>query len=132
MVVADAHVRNAYLTAHKEATALRKKSFPHFIELSMIYSKDCAIGADAQSIDDIIEEIVAEECEEVDTRDDCFGMDPLDKGRRELDISMSSTGNSSANSSRQKRKRSNKGGEKMQETITNALMMVGNELKGLH
>ncbi|GAB4831629.1 hypothetical protein Ancab_005640 [Ancistrocladus abbreviatus] len=64
-------------------------------------------------------------------RDDCFGMDPLDKGRREPDIFISSTRNSSTNSSRQKRKRSNKGDDKMQEAIANALMMVGNELKGL-
>ncbi|GAB4837599.1 hypothetical protein Ancab_002447 [Ancistrocladus abbreviatus] len=123
------------MVAHKEAAALRKKSFPHFIELSMIYAKDCAIGADAQSIDDIIEEVAAQEHEEVDMRDDYFGMDPFDEGRREPDISMSSTGNSignsSANSFRQKRKRSNKGDDKMQEAITNALMMVGNELKGL-
>ncbi|GAB4859781.1 hypothetical protein Ancab_011261 [Ancistrocladus abbreviatus] len=89
------------------------------------------VPQDAQSIDDIIEEVAAQEHEEVDMRDDCFGMDPLDKGRRKLDISMSSTGNSSANSSRQKRKRSNKGDDKMQEVIANALMMVGNELKGL-
>ncbi|GAB4850370.1 hypothetical protein Ancab_029674 [Ancistrocladus abbreviatus] len=104
-------------------------------ELSMIYAKDRATRADAQRIDDITEEVAAQEREEVDMRDDCFGMDPLDEGRREPDISMSSTGNrtgnSSANSSRQKRKRSNKGDDKMQEAITNALMMVGNELKGL-
>ncbi|GAB4852130.1 hypothetical protein Ancab_016320 [Ancistrocladus abbreviatus] len=97
----------------------------------MIYAKDLATGANVQSMDDIIEEATAQEYEEVDTRNDSFGMDPLDQGRRELDISMSSTRNSSANLSRQKRKRSNKGETKKQEAITNALMMVDNELKGL-
>ncbi|GAB4845982.1 hypothetical protein Ancab_024986 [Ancistrocladus abbreviatus] len=94
MVVADSHVRNAYLTAHKEAIALIKKLVLHFIELSMIYAKDHATTVDAQNIDDIIEEVAIEEHEE-------------------------------------RRKRSNKGDNKMQEAIKNALMMVGNELKGL-
>ncbi|GAB4845987.1 hypothetical protein Ancab_024991, partial [Ancistrocladus abbreviatus] len=67
--------------SHKEAIALRKKSFPHFIELSMIYAKDHATAIDAQNIDDIIEEVATKEREEVDMRDDCFGMDPLDEGR---------------------------------------------------
>ncbi|GAB4826223.1 hypothetical protein Ancab_009088 [Ancistrocladus abbreviatus] len=124
---ADTGFKAGYLN---ELERMMSEKLPNS-ELSMIYAKDRATGADAQSIDDIIEEVAAQEREEVDMRDDCFGMDPLDDGRREPNISMSSTGNSSANSSRQKRKRSNKGDDKMQEAITNALMMVGNELKGL-
>ncbi|GAB4853166.1 hypothetical protein Ancab_017351 [Ancistrocladus abbreviatus] len=92
----------------------------------IVYGQHLATGADAQSTDDIIEEVAAQECEEVDMRDDCFGMDPLDKGRQEPNMSMSSTGNSSANSSSQKIKRSSKGDDKMQEAITNVLMIVGN------
>ncbi|WRX26280.1 Myb/SANT-like domain - like 10 [Theobroma cacao] len=57
MVVADDLVWEAYIQSHKEATPFRRKSFPFFNELSIIYARDRATGKDAQTAADILEEM---------------------------------------------------------------------------
>ncbi|XP_017970223.1 PREDICTED: uncharacterized protein At2g29880 isoform X2 [Theobroma cacao] len=57
MVVADDSVWEAYIQSHKEAAPFRRKSFPFFNELSIIYARDRATGKDAQTAADILEEM---------------------------------------------------------------------------
>ncbi|XP_017976784.1 PREDICTED: uncharacterized protein At2g29880-like [Theobroma cacao] len=57
MVVADDPVWESYIQSHKEVAPFRRKSFPFFNELSLIYARDRAIGKDAQTAIDILEEM---------------------------------------------------------------------------
>ncbi|XP_031108634.1 uncharacterized protein LOC116013118 [Ipomoea triloba] len=74
MVYAEDAIWDSYLTSHKEATTFRTRSFKFYNELSAIYSKDRATGKDTQTTDDVVEEIQAEEQNDirVDTDDSAF------------------------------------------------------------
>ncbi|MBA0876567.1 hypothetical protein Goshw_006472, partial [Gossypium schwendimanii] len=43
--------------SHKEASKFKHSCFPYYDQLTSIYAKDQATGKDAQTVDDIIEEI---------------------------------------------------------------------------
>ncbi|PPD68039.1 hypothetical protein GOBAR_DD35084 [Gossypium barbadense] len=57
LVVAEDAVWNSYINSHKEASQFKHRSFPYYDQLTAIYAKDRATGKDAQTVDDIIEEI---------------------------------------------------------------------------
>ncbi|MFQ6631130.1 hypothetical protein Gotur_009844 [Gossypium turneri] len=56
MVVAEDAVWNSYITSQ-----FRHRNFRYYDQLSFIYAKDRAIGKDAQTITDVIEEIDVED-----------------------------------------------------------------------
>ncbi|MBA0840756.1 hypothetical protein Goarm_003307 [Gossypium armourianum] len=57
MVVNEDAVWNSYITIDQ----LRHHSFPYYDQLTSIYAKDRAIGKDAQTTTDIVEEIDVED-----------------------------------------------------------------------
>ncbi|KAK5825245.1 hypothetical protein PVK06_020057 [Gossypium arboreum] len=48
-------------TSHKEAAEFKHQSFPYYDQVSVIYANDRAIGKDAQTVANIIEEIDAKD-----------------------------------------------------------------------
>ncbi|MBA0871652.1 hypothetical protein Goshw_028714 [Gossypium schwendimanii] len=61
MVVAEDAVWNSYISSHKAIDQLSHHSFPYYDQLTSIYAKDRAIGKDAQTTTDIVEEIDVED-----------------------------------------------------------------------
>ncbi|TYI46923.1 hypothetical protein E1A91_D13G137200v1 [Gossypium mustelinum] len=61
LVVAEDAVWNSYINSHKETGQFKHRSFPYYDQLTAIYAKDRAIGKDAQTAADIIEEIDVED-----------------------------------------------------------------------
>ncbi|MBA0840753.1 hypothetical protein Goarm_003307 [Gossypium armourianum] len=61
MVVNEDAVWNSYISSHKAIDQLRHHSFPYYDQLTSIYAKDRAIGKDAQTTTDIVEEIDVED-----------------------------------------------------------------------
>ncbi|OWM80610.1 hypothetical protein CDL15_Pgr006640 [Punica granatum] len=61
MVTAEDDVWETYVATHEETVPFRLKSFPHFEELFMIYANDRATGKDAQTIEDILQELEIED-----------------------------------------------------------------------
>ncbi|MBA0749210.1 hypothetical protein Gogos_003161 [Gossypium gossypioides] len=61
MVVAEDAVWNSYISSHKAIDQLRHHIFPYYDQLTSIYAKDRAIGKDAQTATDIVEEIDVED-----------------------------------------------------------------------
>ncbi|XVF64245.1 hypothetical protein PTKIN_Ptkin09bG0152900 [Pterospermum kingtungense] len=57
IVTAEDSIWKSYLISHKDAAPFRTRRFHFFNELCEIYRKDRAIGKDAQSAVDIVEEI---------------------------------------------------------------------------
>ncbi|XP_017970608.1 PREDICTED: uncharacterized protein At2g29880 [Theobroma cacao] len=57
MVVADDPVWESYIHSHKEVVLFRRKSFPFFNKLSLIYARDRVTGKDAQTAVNILEEM---------------------------------------------------------------------------
>ncbi|XP_019179037.1 PREDICTED: uncharacterized protein At2g29880-like [Ipomoea nil] len=81
MVYAEDAIWESYLISQKEAAPFRTRSFRFYNELSAIYSKDRATGKDAQTADDVVEEIQDEEHNDIraDTEDNAFvGLDDID------------------------------------------------------
>ncbi|MFQ6629416.1 hypothetical protein Gotur_007721, partial [Gossypium turneri] len=61
LVVAEDTVWNSYINSHKEVGQFKHRSFLYYDQLTAIYTKDRAIGKDAQTAVDIIEEIDVED-----------------------------------------------------------------------
>ncbi|MBA0672700.1 hypothetical protein Goklo_025290 [Gossypium klotzschianum] len=60
-VLAEDVVWYSYISSHKDVSQFRHYSFPYYDQLTSIYTKDQAIGKDAQTTADIVEEIYAED-----------------------------------------------------------------------
>ncbi|KAK5836277.1 hypothetical protein PVK06_012051 [Gossypium arboreum] len=89
LVVAEDAVWNSYINSHKEAAQFKHRSFPYYDQLTAIYAKDRAIGKDAQTAADIIEEIDAEDVATTNTheeRNDFCGCE-ADVSLDDLDLS---------------------------------------------
>ncbi|MBA0819568.1 hypothetical protein Gohar_022001, partial [Gossypium harknessii] len=61
MVVAEDAVWNSYISSYKETSQFRYRNFRYYDQLSFIYAKDRAIGKDAQTTTDVVEEIDVED-----------------------------------------------------------------------
>ncbi|MBA0642077.1 hypothetical protein Goklo_026529 [Gossypium klotzschianum] len=61
LVVAEDVVWNSYISSHKEAGQFRHRIFFYYHQLTAIYVKDRATRKDAQTTDDIVEEIDVED-----------------------------------------------------------------------
>ncbi|PPS10402.1 hypothetical protein GOBAR_AA10239 [Gossypium barbadense] len=70
LVVAEDAMWNSYINSHKEAAQFKPRSFPYYDQLATIYAKDRAIGEDAQTAADIIEEIDVENVATTNTREE--------------------------------------------------------------
>ncbi|XP_052479538.1 uncharacterized protein LOC128034737 [Gossypium raimondii] len=57
LLVAEDAVWDSYLKSHKEAAQFRHRTFPYYDQLTTIYARDRATGKDAQTTDDVLEEI---------------------------------------------------------------------------
>ncbi|GAB4853759.1 hypothetical protein Ancab_017952 [Ancistrocladus abbreviatus] len=83
-------VWDAYIAVHREAAPFRKKSFPYFTDLCLIYAKDRATGANAQTVDDIVEEIQDEEASHQESINEEIGLE-LEEGTQGVAASTSRT-----------------------------------------
>ncbi|XP_017981031.1 PREDICTED: uncharacterized protein At2g29880, partial [Theobroma cacao] len=68
MVVADDPVWESYIQSHKEAAPFRRKSFPFFNELSIIYARDRATGKDDEDFSNIQPQTSAPRSDTTSTR----------------------------------------------------------------
>ncbi|GMQ05442.1 hypothetical protein CsSME_00050464 [Camellia sinensis var. sinensis] len=57
MVVAEKQVWDVYVQSHKHAAHWKNRSFPHCDMLCIIFEKDRAMGKDAVTADDVLEEV---------------------------------------------------------------------------
>ncbi|GAB4842761.1 hypothetical protein Ancab_012736 [Ancistrocladus abbreviatus] len=127
MVVAEAHVWDAYVAVHKEAILFQKKTFPLFIDLCLIFAKDRATRANAQIDDDVVEEIQQEEAnqqesinEEIDPKSREEGTSHTQSRYKEKNIESSS---------KRRRQKINDDDAVTSECILNVAMMLGNDIK---
>ncbi|GAB4844018.1 hypothetical protein Ancab_013982 [Ancistrocladus abbreviatus] len=133
MVVAENHVWDAYIAVHKEAAPFRKKSLPYFIDLCLIYVKDHATGANAQTIDDIIEEIQDEEANHQESINEEIGLE-LEEGTQGVVASTSCTQSqyrekNNECSSKRKRQKASEDDGVTSECILSAAIMLGSDIK---
>ncbi|XP_019195191.1 PREDICTED: uncharacterized protein At2g29880-like [Ipomoea nil] len=124
MVYAEDAIWESYLISHKEAVPFRTRNFRFYNELSAIYSKDRATGNDAQTADDVVEEIQDEEQNDIraDTEDSAFvGLDDIDLTSTQPE--PQNDGRKGSNSS--KRKRSH---DEAIENMLNAAKLISNTM----
>ncbi|CAL5442710.1 unnamed protein product [Camellia sinensis] len=69
MVVAEKQVWDGYVQSHKRAAHWKNRSFPHCDMLCIIFEKDRAMGKDAVTADDVLEEVSRNES--IDTKFEC-------------------------------------------------------------
>ncbi|XP_031116882.1 pectinesterase 2.2-like [Ipomoea triloba] len=121
-------INQTNVNSHKEATPFRTRSFKFYNELSKIYSKDRAIGKDAQTADDVVEEIQAEEQNDirVDTDDSTFvGLDDFDF--MSTQVEPQNDGRKRSNSSKRKRS-TDEAIEICAESMLNAAKLISNTM----
>ncbi|GAB4829296.1 hypothetical protein Ancab_018964 [Ancistrocladus abbreviatus] len=127
MVVAEAHVWDAYVAVHREAIPFRKKAFPHFIDLCLIYAKDRATGVNAQTVDDVFEEIQQEEANQQESINEEIGPESREEGTSHTQSRCKEKNIES--SSNRKRQKINDDDVVTSKCILNAAMMLGNDIK---
>ncbi|GAB4861774.1 hypothetical protein Ancab_037029 [Ancistrocladus abbreviatus] len=127
MVVTKAHVWDAYVAFHKEAILFRKKTFPHLTDLCLIYAKDCATGANAQIIDDVVEEIQQEDANQQESINEEIDLESREEGTSHTQSRYKEKNIES--SSKRKRQKINDDDAVTSECILNAVMMLGNYIK---
>ncbi|XP_019157564.1 PREDICTED: uncharacterized protein At2g29880-like [Ipomoea nil] len=128
MVYAEDAIWESYLISHKEAAPFRTRSFRFYNELSAIYSKDRATGKDAQTADDVVEEIQDEEQNDIraDTEDSAFvGLDDIDLTSTQPE--PQNDGRKRSNSSKRKRSH-DEAIEICAENMLNAAKLISNTM----
>ncbi|KAL4619798.1 hypothetical protein ACB092_06G106300 [Castanea dentata] len=105
--------------SHKEATACRNKSFPHYEDLCIVYAKDHATGKDAQAPADV-EELEAEKND--DKLDDIF---------EDMDCTQIPTpgSNGEEQNARKKKRRIKCGKDNMVEAMKEVTIILAAQLK---
>ncbi|GAB4843111.1 hypothetical protein Ancab_013087 [Ancistrocladus abbreviatus] len=127
MVVVESHVWDAYEAVHKEAIPFRKKTFPHFTDLCLIYAKDRATGVNAQTVDDVVEEIQQEEVNQQESINEEIDPESREKGTSHTQSKYKEKNNES--SSKRKRQKINDDDGVTSKCVLNAAMMLGNDIK---
>ncbi|XP_007036788.2 PREDICTED: uncharacterized protein At2g29880 [Theobroma cacao] len=130
MVVADDPVWEAYIHSHKEAAPFRRKSFPFFNELSIIYARDRATGKDAQTAVDILEEM--QDCNDtINEEIECENLAGYNFEDEDFsNIQPQTSAPRSDTTSTRKRKRLNEMGDPItSESIIAAATILGENIK---
>ncbi|MBA0871653.1 hypothetical protein Goshw_028714 [Gossypium schwendimanii] len=120
--------------SHKAIDQLSHHSFPYYDQLTSIYAKDRAIGKDAQTTTDIVEEIDVEDVatannlKEGNNYHKCKNVVSLDK----MDVSTTQSQLSKPNqddSTFSKRKMISDGSEQFSTSITDIFMLLGENIR---
>ncbi|KAK4558151.1 hypothetical protein RGQ29_007779 [Quercus rubra] len=111
---------DAYVQSHKRVTTCRKKSFPHYEDLCIVYAKDHAIGKDSQAPIDVVEELEAEKND-----------DKLDDIHEDVDCMQIPTPGSigEEQNARKKKRRIQSGEDNMVEAMKEVTIILVAQLK---
>ncbi|KAA8544275.1 hypothetical protein F0562_022287 [Nyssa sinensis] len=118
-----------YIKSHKGATMFKNKSLPHFEELLIIFGKDQAIGRNAQTAADVVEELDKEGAKN-ETNKIGDGLDENDAS-----LSFAPTHNTKTSSEecssqrRRRRRRRSRSNDNLLEAIKEVGLAMGREIK---
>ncbi|KAA8517866.1 hypothetical protein F0562_015345 [Nyssa sinensis] len=126
-VVVEPPVWEEYIKSHKSATMFKNKSLPYFEDLLIIFGKDQAVGRNAQSTTDVVEELNKKG---VENETETVG-DGLDQNDASLSFAPThSTKNSSAKCSNpRRRRRRSQSNDYLLKAIKEARLVMVKEIK---
>ncbi|PPD94131.1 hypothetical protein GOBAR_DD08836 [Gossypium barbadense] len=136
LLVAEDAVWESYVKSHKEASQFRHRSFPYYNQLTAIYARDRAIGKDAQTAADVLEEIHAEDerttymNEEINTFYDCeadVSLDDMDVSGTDLRGDRDQGGSLSSN----KRKKKSDARDNVYSSFDEAATLLGEKIQAV-